>query len=223
LAQPFKDMMDNTPSTKRGGASGLLNHGAALACALALGAGTRARAQELSGVPGAAASVVPFKWGVMLDVGAPDGIGASGVVKPLSWLRLNAGMMTNTVSFGVRGGASLLVLNSFVAPTLNADVGHYFGGDYNKLVERLGGSPGSGTALARDVSYEYATGSLGLEVGPHDSWAVLLHVGLSYWSIHGQNTQQFLQDSTNDSSITATPLNVRLTSPSLKLGFLYYF
>lgn len=213
----------DTPSTKRGAASGLLKHGAALACALALGAGTRARAQEISDVPSAAASVVPLKFGVMLDVGAPDGIGASGVVRPLSWLRLNAGMTTNTISFGVRGGASLLVLSTFIAPTLNVDVGHYFGGDYNKLIERLGGSPGTGTALVRDVSYEYATGSLGLEVGPHDSWAVMLHVGLSYWSIHVQETQQFLQDSTNDPSITATPLNVRLTSPSLKLGFLYYF
>ncbi len=206
------DLME-TPSTNRGGARGLFRHGAALAFTLALGAGGEALAQE---VPN------PLKFGVMVDVGAPDGIGASGVVKPLSWLRLHAGVTTNTISFGLRGGVSLLPLSTFVAPSLNAEAGHYFGGDYNKVLERFGGTAGNST-LIRDVSYDYASASLGLNIGPADSWTILLNVGLSYWAFSVDDTQAFLQEQTGDPDITSSPLKVRFTSPSLKLGFIYYF
>lgn len=207
------DMME-TPSTTRGGARGLFRHGAALAAALALGGAGEALAQD---VPN------PLKFGVMLDVGAPDGIGASGVVKPLSWLRLHAGATTNTISFGLRGGVSLLPLSTFVAPSLNAEAGHYFGGDYNKVLERFGGTVDNGSTLIRDVSYDYASATLGLNIGPADGWTVFLNVGISYWAFSVDDTEEFLQESTNDPDLTSTPLKVRFTSPSLKLGFIYYF
>jgi len=204
--------METPSSTKRRGAPGLFRHGAALACALALGLGGEALAQDSSP-----------RWGVMLDVGAPDGLGASGVVKPLPWLRLNAGLTTNTISLGVRGGVSLLPLSTFVAPSLNVEAGHYLGGDYNKVIERFGGTASEGSALIRDVSYNYASASLGLNVGPADNWTLFLNVGLSYWAFSVNDMEEFLQDSANDPDITSTPLNVRFTSPSLKLGFIYYF
>lgn len=207
--------MATPPSTKRSGAPGLIRrHGAALACALALGTGGEALARD---------EVSSLKWGVMLDVGVPDGVGASAVFKPLRWLRLNAGVTTNSISVGMRGGASLLPLSTFVAPSFNVEAGHYLGGDYNTLVERLGGSTSSSTALIRDVSYNYASASVGLNVGPADSWTLFLNVGLSLWSLSVNDVEAFLRDSTEDGSITSTPLHVRFTSPSLKLGFIYYF
>lgn len=207
--------MATPSSTNRGGApGGPFRRGAVLACALALGASTEARAEDEAPADGAL-------WGLMVDVGAPDGIGASAVVKPFSGLRLHAGATTNTVSFGVRGGASLLPLSTFVAPSLNLDVGHYFGGDYNKLLERFGGSPDSGSTLIRDVAYNYASATLGLNVGPAHSWTLFLNLGLSYWAFSVNDMQEFLQES--DPDVTSTPLQVRFTSPSFKLGFIYYF
>jgi hypothetical protein len=206
--------MMRTPSTCRSGLSRLLPHGAALACALALGLGTDAQAQDV-------APPNPLKFGVMVDLGVPDGIGASGVVRPLPWVRAHLGLVTNTISLGVRGGVSLLPLSTFVSPSLNLDAGHYFGGDYNALIERFGGT--GGTSLIRDVSYDYASASLGLNVGPQESWSIFLNLGLSYWGFSVDNFQDFLQESAGDGDITATPLKLRFTSPSLKLGFLYYF
>ncbi|XXF77109.1 hypothetical protein P2318_29250 [Myxococcaceae bacterium GXIMD 01537] len=205
--------MATPSSTPRGGAPALFRQGAALAFALTLGAGTEALAQEQT----------PLKWGVMVDVGAPDGIGASAVVRPLSWLRLHAGATTNTISMGVRGGVSLLPLSTFIAPSLNLDAGHYFAGNYNKLIERFGGSTADGTALIQDVGYNHASASLGLNIGPADRWSIFFNLGMSYWAIDVNDLEQALQDSANDPDITATPLQLRFTSPSLKLGFLYYF
>jgi hypothetical protein len=209
--------MMRTLWTSRGAAPGVLRHGAALACALALCVGAEAQAQDVPAAPN------PLKFGVLVDIGAPDGIGASGVVRPLPWVRAHLGLTTNTISLGVRGGVSLLPLQTFVSPALNLDAGHYFGGDYNKLIERFGGSPDSGTSLIRDVSYDYLNVSLGVNIGPQESWAIFLNLGYSYWGFSVDDFQQFLQESGNDPDITATPLKLRFTSPSLKLGFLYYF
>lgn len=207
--------MATPPSTKRSGTPGLLKrHGAALACAVALGASGEALAED---------NAPRVKWGVMLDVGVPDGIGASAVFKPLQWLRLNAGVTSNTISVGMRGGVSLLPLSTFLAPSFNLEAGRYLGGDYNTLVERLGGSTSASTALISDVSYNYASASVGLNVGPANSWGLFLNVGLSLWELEVNDFEEFLQDTTEDGRITSSPLQVRFTSPSLKMGFIYYF
>ncbi len=193
-----------------------------LACVLALGAGTESLAQDASPPPSAQASST-FRVGAMLDVGAPDGIGVSAVVRPIEWLRLNAGITTNTLSLGVRGGITLAPLATFVTPTVNADIGHYFDASYNKLVDRLGGIPLQTQVPIDDVGFNYMGASVGLEIGKPDSFLFSLRLGFTHGSLTIDDAQALLQDVTGDPDITAEPLDVRFTSPSIKLGFLLYF
>lgn len=203
--------------------------GATLTAVLALGVGVEARAQDStstdpsSAAPQAEAPGDKFGLGVMLDVGAPDGVGVSAVLRPVRWLRINAGFTTNTLSLGVRGGISLIPLTAIVTPSINLDVGHYFDANYNKLVDRFGGIPLQTSVPINDVGFNYGGASLGLEVGKPDRFSVSLRVGLSRGSMVIDEAQQLLQDVTGDPDITAAPLTFRFTTPAVKLGFLLYF
>src|SRR3954463_416251 len=111
---------------------------ATLTAVLVLGVGVEARAQDSTSStppvvePPAEAPGDKLGLGLMLDGGAPDGVGISAVVRPGRWLRINAGLTTNTLSLGVRGGISLIPLTAFVTPSINLDLGHYFDANYNE-------------------------------------------------------------------------------------------
>ncbi len=200
----------------------LSRHGAALACALALGAGTQALAQDSVEAP-AEPSPSKFKVGAMLDVGAPDGVGISAVVRPIEWLRINAGLTTNTLSLGVRGGISLVPLSTFVSPSLNADFGHYFDTSYNDLIDKLGGIPLQSDIPVEDIGFNYAGASVGLEIGKPERFSFYLRAGFAYGRLTINDAERLLRDVTGDPDITSAPLTIRFTSPSIKLGFLLYF
>jgi hypothetical protein len=209
---------------------------AALAAATLLGAAPHALAQtpppdsqpsataQDAPPPAAEAPPRPLEaplplFGLMLDVGLPDGIGAAGVVRPLDWLRFNGGVLTNTVGFGLRAGVSVAPFRFAVTPTLNADVGRYFKADYTKLVERFGGEPGSAEATLKDVGYTFATASLGLEVGSQRGFSFFLRAGLSYWDFSPADAEQALRDAADDPTLSVSPVSLRFSSPSVKLGF----
>jgi hypothetical protein len=202
---------------------------ATLTAVLVLGVGVEARAQDStssdpsSADPQAEAPGDKFGLGVMLDVGAPDGVGVSAVVRPVRWLRINAGLTTNTLSLGVRGGISLVPLTAFITPSINLDLGHYFDANYNELVDRFGGIPLQTRAPINDVGFNYGGASLGLEFGKPERFSVSLRVGMSRGSLVIDDAQQLLQDVTGDPDITAKPLTFRFTTPAVKLGFLLYF
>ncbi len=218
--------MTATPMIRRV-AFDLSRHGAALACVLTLGIHLEARAQDSSASAQAQAETSTpsdkLGLGAMLDVGAPDGVGISAVVRPVRWLRINGGLTTNTLSLGVRGGISLIPLSAFVSPSINLDVGHYFNANYNKLVDRLGGIPLKTTVPIDDVGFNYGGASVGLEIGKPESFSFSLHVGLTHGEMTIEDAGKLLQDVTKDPDITAKPLNLRFTTPSVKLGFLLYF
>lgn len=202
--------------------------GAVLAWALALGTGAPALAQDTAAAPPPQASSEAdsgdgLKLGALLDVGAPDGVGVSLVLRPAPWLRFNGGVTTNTLSLGVRGGISLVPLSTFIAPSLNLDVGHYFDANYNTLVKRFGGIPLETNAPIDDVGYNYGGASVGLEIGKPDRFCFSLKAGLAHGSMVIQDAEQLLRDVTGDPELTAKPLTFRFTTPSVKLGFLLYF
>ncbi|MCY1033554.1 hypothetical protein OV207_19035 [Corallococcus sp. BB11-1] len=192
----------------------LLSSGLALGCLAALGFSTPAMAEDEGS---------KHVLGLMVDAGAPHGIGVSAVLRPTQWLRLQAGPTTNTLSVGVRGGVSLLPLDTFIAPSLNAEVGHYFGSEYSDVLDWLGREPSTTSQAIRDVTYNYVTGSVGLEVGAHSRFNFFLHVGLSYVALTVPDPTPLIQDATNDDTVTSGPLHVRATIPSVKLGFILYF
>ncbi|WP_371876512.1 hypothetical protein [Pyxidicoccus fallax] len=193
----------------------LRHHGALLTCLLALAAAAPASAQD--------DGPQLRKFGVLLDAGAPHGVGLSAVLRPLPWLRLQAGPTTNSLSFGLRGGVSILPLQTFIAPSFNAEAGHYFGSDYNDVVDWLGSNPSRSAEAISDVTYDYIGGSVGLEIGSAKRFNFFLHLGLSYVSLNVDDASALIQDVADDPDVTARNLSVRATIPSVKLGFLLYF
>lgn len=210
-------MTKATPPMRRRTASLPPRHGALLACLLALAASGPALAQDGAPEPQLR------RFGVLLDAGAPHGVGVSAVLRPVPWLRLQAGPTTNTLSFGLRGGASILPLQTLFAPSFNVEAGHYFGSDYNDVVDWLGATPSRTAAAISDVTYNYVSGSVGLEVGSASRFNFFLHLGLSYVALGVDDASALLQDATDDPTVTARGLAVRATVPSVKLGFLLYF
>ncbi|WP_240356904.1 MULTISPECIES: hypothetical protein [Myxococcus] len=183
---------------------------------MAVATGGAAHAQETGGSE-------HYRLGLLVDAGAPHGIGVSAVFKPLPWLRLQAGPTTNTLSLGLRGGLSILPMQTFISPSINVEGGHYLGSDYNDVVDWLGATPTSATSSIRDISYDYVAGSVGLEIGASSRFNFFLHLGLSYVRMGVDDASALIEDATGESDITARNLTVRATIPSVKVGFLFYF
>ena len=58
-------------------------------------------------------------FGVMADVGLPDGLIGSLTIRPWSWVRLSAGGGTNFISGGWRAGITLCPLPQVLRPASN--------------------------------------------------------------------------------------------------------
>src|ERR1043165_7845943 len=81
------------------------------------------------------------RFGMMTDVGVPDGATASIVVRPLRPLRLNVGVAHNLVAPGVRGGITYIPFGTWFAPTLAVDYGHFAEGNANPAIQMISGDP----------------------------------------------------------------------------------
>ena len=127
------------------------------------------------------ASADAGRLGIMADVGVPDGANASLVVRPVSIVKLHAGLGYNLIAPGVRVGASVTPLPWFVSPSLSVEAGHYFRGDANPVVNQLGSRPPdepSDSPVLREVGYQYANLHVGLDFGGK-RMTVYLHAGMS--------------------------------------------
>jgi len=115
--------------------------------------------------------------GFGIDAGAPGGAGLTLLVRPLWWLRLNAGAAYNVGGFGFRGGITLSPGQWTVTPTLNLDGGRYLSGDVNKFVTVT--DPNASALLSR-TTYTFATAQVGLEFGSQRWFTFYLRGGLTY-------------------------------------------
>lgn len=204
-----------------------------LACMLALGATPGARAQEQeeteaeeTPTPQTDAAVAPpwkSRYGAVLDVGAPSGVGLSGLVHPLRWLRVHLGATRNTLGFGVRGGTSFIPLELFVSPTLDLEVGHVFNADYDRLLSQWKGQPVTTATNLRQVGYTYGSASLGLQFSPSEYVTLFGGVGISAWSFRVTEAKDFIEEAESNPDIIAKPVTLNLTSPAVKLGLLVSF
>jgi hypothetical protein len=204
-----------------------------LACMLALGAVPSVQAQEPeeeeaeeAPTPQTDASLAPPwkpRFGAVLDVGAPTGVGVSALVHPLRWLRVQLGATRNTLGFGVRGGTSIIPLELFISPTLDLEVGHVFKADYGKLLSQWKDAPTTSATNLREVGYSYGSASLGLQFSPSAYVTLFGGVGISAWSFQVGEAKDFIRDAESDPDITAKPVTINLTSPALRLGLLVSF
>jgi len=161
-------------------------------------------------------------FGLGVDGGLPDGATASVIVRPVRFLRLQAGGSYNLVSPGVRAGVSLIPFNTWFTPTFNVDVGHYKDGDANPLVRKLSGDPTFSNAILDRIGYDYVDAHLGLEFGK--KWFTFyIHAGMSrvFTTVHELDSATGQDNAMTSVSFGKDP-TVTLTSVSARVGFIVY-
>ncbi len=187
---------------------------------------------ELVAQPDANAPIQPRKLprishlGLMGDVGTPEGMNASLVLRPWRWLHLAGGVGHNGAAAGYRGGVTLVPWGTGLS--LTAEAGYNGPGNLSGAAA-LVGTP-IGADLFRRVSYTYANFHLGYERG-NGRVAFFVHAGLSFVrATLGDFATTLGRDLTpntvTSSSKTTVTVNgdatVRGAGVSGKLGFVVY-
>lgn len=167
----------------------------------------------------------PPRFGLLLDAGIPDGLGASIVYRPIKLVRLHAGATHNFVAPGVRAGATLVPFHFFVTPTATVEAGHYFEGDANWIVRVLSDNPDFENATLKRVSYDYANGQLGLEFLSQNRFLIYVHAGVSYFRALAKDFQKSIEEdgSSSGEDVKASDPVIRIVGPSAKAGLIVYF
>lgn len=159
----------------------------------------------------------PF-FGVQIDAGAPDGIGASLVLTPGRFLRVQLGGLTNGVGSGVRLGVMLMAFPSFVfRPFIGLDGGYVFGGLGQWLPQLIQDT--SLRSAVTGVSVGFGNAQVGFELGSKN-FALTLRAGMSYVDV-GLANQSISTGGT--SSVSVSGLALRGFIPSARLGFIFCF
>jgi hypothetical protein len=160
------------------------------------------------------------RFGLQLDLGAPDVSGLSLVFRPWRALRVEAGGNFDVVSGGLHAGLTVLPFHWGVVPTAHVEVGHLFDGD-------VSGYAGSGTSAAtrlvlKQVGYDYANAQLGIELGSQDRFVFFVRGGVFWLWTEAKNFQQAANLNNSGASFVAANPSIKLRGPSVNLGFLLY-
>jgi hypothetical protein len=158
------------------------------------------------------------RFGVMADAGAPDGVTASLVLRPIRMVRLHVGGSYNMISAGIRGGVTLVPLSWWASPTLSLDAGHYTDGDANPIARKVSGDPTFSSPMLERVGYDYVNAHLGLELG-RKWFTFYLHAGMSRVSGQIHNVEAAFDG--EDVQVKGDP-DVSLWVPSARLGLIFY-
>lgn len=162
------------------------------------------------------------RLGLAVDVGAPAGASVALALRPTPAFRLFAGPAWNYVSWGVLGGIALVPWQLPVAPSLSAEVGHYFGADLSQFVDADAGAPAGTDPLLRDVGVTYAAAHLGLEIGAQGGLTLSLRAGLAFVTASAEGRSE-PDGSAGGAQVTLRDPRVRATAPAVKLGLQYFF
>lgn len=169
------------------------------------------------------AKAQPRKYGVMLDLGVPDGVVASFVYRPIKMARVHGGLGYNGISPGVRLGAAFLPFGW--GPSLDLTYGHYFEGDANGLVGLIAGANQEESALLSSVGYDYVNLRAGMELGG-DRFTFFFRGGISWVHTTLHNIDSLLEpedgSATNGSIKIEIPQDPTLNAfaPTLQLGLI---
>ena len=156
--------------------------------------------------------------GVQLDVGLPDGLGASLVITPHRFVRVHAGGLNNGAGSGVRFGAMLLAFPAWVfRPYLAADAGYVFAGVGAWLTPMLS-DPTLKSALEK-MSVGFVNAHVGFELGSKDV-AITLRGGFSYVAM---DTGSQAIATGASSTVTTSGIALHGIVPSARIGFLFNF
>lgn len=165
---------------------------------------------------GKPASDLPFV-AVMIDAGLPDGIGASLVVMPVSFLRVHLGALTNGVGAGVRLGATVLAFPTWpVRPMLNVDAGYVFGGHAAWVLDSI--TDPRLKALVSGANVGFLDAHAGFEFGSRNV-ALVLSGGISWIDVDLGRQSLTL----GNTAVTTGSTSLRGFIPSARLGFMFSF
>ncbi|MCE9574242.1 MAG: hypothetical protein K8W52_13930 [Deltaproteobacteria bacterium] len=156
------------------------------------------------------------RFGVMTDLGVPDGGVASLVYRPVGPIRLNAGIGSNLISTGLRAGVTIVPLPWWFSPSVSLDVGRYPEGDANMIARIALQDPTYSSAMLDRVGYDYVDAHVGFEFGR--AWATFyIHGGVSRTTglIHGLSDPQKGVTFTEDPRVTSW-------TPSVRVGLIVY-
>ncbi len=162
------------------------------------------------------------KFGLQLDASVPDGAGLMVLFRPFWWLRANGGFAYNYLGAGIRGGVTVMPVRWAVTPTLSFDLGHYFSGDFTRLVSP---STDAERALLSDTAYNFWSAHVGLEFGSQNGFIFYLRGGISHLSagLSGQNLTRSLNSTGSGSGhYRAGDGDFTALLPSLSLGCLLH-
>ena len=159
--------------------------------------------------------------GAKLDVGVPDGLGVSVLIRPWSFLRFEAGVLENGFAPGIRGGLAFTPVHSWVTPVLALEAGHYFAGNANGIAKKVSGNPNFSSGFLNSVQYDFGNAHLGLEFGSFRRFVFFVHSGLTRVIAHDSSFAEGLQGQAGG-GWTSGPATVHANSYSAKLGFILY-
>jgi hypothetical protein len=166
-------------------------------------------------------------FGLMADVGVPDGLIGSLTIRPWSWIRLAGGGGSNGISRGWRGGLTLLPFGA--GPTASVEYGRYQDGDANPLAKKFIGSSFDGNPLLERVGYEYFNAHVGLDFGSRRV-VFFVHAGLTMMRGKIHNVDAAIRNTTSSSgtgmgttevTVPQDP-TVKAKGTSIKLGLIVY-
>jgi hypothetical protein len=177
-----------------------------------------AAAVVLLGFAAASAAEEPRRFGLVIDGGLPNGVGASAFVSPWRPLRLEVGASYNLLAFGVRGGVTVIPFELRVAPVLHAYVVHAFGGDATGLVSRFARLDATEELLLRDVSYDHVGVELGVELAVSRRVALFARAGLGWFRASVTGFQAAVRATRPGSTLEAEDPVVRGTVPTVSVG-----
>jgi hypothetical protein len=161
------------------------------------------------------------RFGLLLDLGLPEGAALSATFRPVPSVRFFAGPAWNYVGWGIQGGVSLVPWHWAVTPVLTAEAGRYFGADLSFITKGGQGIPTELRPLLRSMTYTYGAILAGLEFGSQSGFTYSLALGLSYIALDAKGTVTKTDGSGN--VVTFRDPHVTATLPSVKLGFHYWF
>jgi hypothetical protein len=159
-------------------------------------------------------------FGLLADGGAPGGAGLAGVFRPWHFLRVEGGVNWNYVSYGLRGGVTVIPFEWGLTPTLHLEGGHFFPGDASRFTAQAGAK-----ILLGHVPEDYWAASLGLEFGSQQRFVFFLRAGLSWVRTEASNIAQAIAADNQGSTTTvksAGNVSILLQVPTVSAGVLLF-
>jgi hypothetical protein len=162
-----------------------------------------------------------LRYGIGMDLGLSGPLPDAGLLltlRPDSWLSLQAGGGYNWLSFGVRGGITLV--NPFFFPiSFTCEGGHYFAGDANKAVHWFSDDVQNVAALRR-LSYDYLNLLGGLEFQSRH-FTFYVRAGVTWMRTTLTQFQQSVNDATQVGLEASNP-QISYRGPTAKVGILIF-